>query len=90
MDFEFVSHGLWEEKQNIFLQHNHTKEFWILTNKCGNKLQHENEAPALQLEPRFRVKAYFHIHWSKSKTPFYDCVEEGCSASLPITREKQT
>jgi hypothetical protein len=22
----------------------HKKEFWILTNKCGNKLKHENEA----------------------------------------------
>jgi hypothetical protein len=24
----------------------HKKEFWILTNKCGNKLKHENEAEA--------------------------------------------
>ena len=23
----------------------HKKEFWILTNKCGNKLKHENEWP---------------------------------------------
>ena len=22
----------------------HKKEFWILTNKCGNNLEHENEA----------------------------------------------
>ena len=22
----------------------HRKEFWILTNKCGNNLKHENEA----------------------------------------------
>jgi hypothetical protein len=44
MDFKFVSHGLWSEEQNILLQHMHKKEFWILTNKCGNKLKHENEA----------------------------------------------
>ena len=40
----FVSHELWSEKQNILLQHMHKKEFWILTNKCGNNLKHENEA----------------------------------------------
>ena len=22
----------------------HKKEFWILTNKCGNNLKHENQA----------------------------------------------
>jgi hypothetical protein len=45
MDFKFVSHGLWSETQkNILLQHMLKKEFWILTNKCGNKLKHENEA----------------------------------------------
>ena len=44
MDFKFVSHGLWSEKQSILLQHMHKKEFWILTNKCGNNLKHENEA----------------------------------------------
>ena len=44
MDFKFVSHGLWSEKQNILLRHMHKKEFWILTNKCGNNLKHENEA----------------------------------------------
>ena len=27
MDFKFVSHGLWSEKQNILLQHMHKKEF---------------------------------------------------------------
>ena len=32
------------QKQNILLQHMHEKEFWILTNKCGNNLKHENEA----------------------------------------------
>ena len=26
----------------------------------------------------------------KIQNSFYDCVEEGCSASLPIAREKQT
>ena len=44
IDFKFVSHGLWSEKQNVLLQHMHKKEFSILTNKCGNKLKHENEA----------------------------------------------
>ena len=44
MDFKFVSHGLFSEKQNILLQHMHKKEFWILTNKCGNNLKYENEA----------------------------------------------
>ena len=44
MDFKFVSHGLFSEKQNILLQNMHKKEFWILTNKCRNNLKHENEA----------------------------------------------
>ena len=45
MDLKFVSHGLWSEKQNILRQHMHKKkEFWILTNKSGNKLKHGNEA----------------------------------------------
>ena len=44
MDFKFVSHGLSSEKQNILLQHMHKKEFWILTNKCGNNPKHVNEA----------------------------------------------
>ena len=44
MDFKFVSHGLSSEVTNILLQHMHKKEFWILTNECGNNLKHENEA----------------------------------------------
>ena len=44
MDFKFVSHGLFSEKQNILLQHMHKKEFGILTNKCGNNLKYENES----------------------------------------------
>ena len=44
MDFKFVSRGLWSEKQNILLRLMHKKEFWILANKCGNNLKHENEA----------------------------------------------
>ena len=72
----------------------HKKEFWILTIKCGNKLKHEKEAegpwPLLAPQPRFRVLAYFHIYWSKSKINFDACVEEGCSASLTIAHEKQT
>jgi hypothetical protein len=59
MDFKFVSHGLWSEKQNILRQHMHKKEFWILTIKCGNKLKHENEAErprgAMAPQHRFRV-----------------------------------
>ena len=27
MDFKFVSHGLWSEKQNILLQHMYKKNF---------------------------------------------------------------
>jgi hypothetical protein len=68
MDFKFVSHGLWSEEQNILLQHMHKKELWILINKCGNKLKHENDA----------------------KGPGALGVDEGCSAPLPIVREKQT
>ena len=41
-------------------------------------------------QPRFRVQDYFHICWSKPKILFHACVEEGCSASLTIAREKQT
>ena len=44
MGLKFVSHGLWSEEQNILLQHIHKKKFWILSNKCGNNLKHENEA----------------------------------------------
>ena len=60
MDFKFVSHGLWSEEQNILLQHMlHKKEFWIFTNKCGNKLKLENEAGGprgtMAPQPRFRV-----------------------------------
>ena len=49
MDFKFVSHGLWSEKQNIFLQHMPKKELRILTNKCENNLKPENEAEELWL-----------------------------------------
>jgi hypothetical protein len=58
MDFNFVFHGPWSEQQNILLQRMHKKEFWILTNKCGKKLKHENEAEgprALAPQLRFRV-----------------------------------
>jgi hypothetical protein len=41
------------------------KKILILINKYANKHKHENEAPGRDLEPRFRVKAYFHIYWSK-------------------------
>ena len=73
MDFKFVAHRLWSEKQNV-LKHMHKKEFWILTNKCGNN----------------GYSDYFHIHWSNFKILFHAYVVEGCSASLTIAREKQT
>ena len=38
IDFKFVSHRLWSEKQNVLLQHMHKKEFSILTNKWGKIL----------------------------------------------------
>ena len=49
MDFKFASYGLWSEKQNI-LRHMLKKEFWILTNKCGNNLKHE-----------WPIKELFHV-----------------------------
>ena len=36
----FIGYG----EADILRQHMHKKEFWILTNKCGNNLKHENEA----------------------------------------------
>ena len=91
MDFKFVSHGLWSEKQNILLRHMHKREFLILTNKCGNNLKHENEAEEpWPVSIVFRVYAFFHIYWSKSKILFYAWVDEGCSASPTIAYEKQT
>jgi hypothetical protein len=80
-----VSHGYGERSRTSFFN-----TIIKTTNKCGNKLYHENDAPGAAREPRFRVKAYLHIYWSKSEICFYACVEEGCSASLPIAREKQT
>ena len=44
MVFKFVSHKLSSKKQNILRQHMHKREFWILINKCGNDVKHENEA----------------------------------------------
>ena len=44
MGFKFVSHKLWSKKQNILRQHMHKRKFWILTNKPGNNVRHENEA----------------------------------------------
>ena len=74
--------------QSILRQHMHKREFWILINKCGNNVKHENEVEGPW--PRFRVQDYFHIYWSKSKILFYACAEEACSAFLNIAREKQT
>ena len=44
----------------------------------------------MAIQPRFRVKDYFHIYWSNFQILFDACVVEGCSASLTIAREKQT
>ena len=43
MDFKSISQGLWSKKQNNLFQRMLEKEFWILTNRCGNNLKHENE-----------------------------------------------
>ena len=45
----------------------------------------------MAIQPRFRVYDYFQIIGQNSKFFFmHACVEEGCSASLTIAREKQT
>jgi hypothetical protein len=47
----------------------HKKEFWILTNKCGNKLKHENEAegPRGAMAPTIVCKnnppVYGPVYW---------------------------
>ena len=56
MDFQFVSHSLWSEKQNILRQHMHKKEFWIFTNKCRNNLKRSNG-----LSASFSCLVLFHI-----------------------------
>ena len=86
MDFKFVSHELWSEKQNIFLRHMHNNEFWILPHKCGNNLKHENEADSLW---PFMFKIITTLVGKNTKF-FYACVNEGCSASPTIAYEKQT
>ena len=89
MDFKLVSHGLWSGKQNI-LQHMHKKELWILMNKCGNNLKNENEAG--EPWPFSLVFVFKIISTFIGQNPkfCYACVEEGCSASPTIAREKQT
>ena len=88
MDFKFASSGLWAEKQNILLQHMLKKEFWILTNKCGKNLKHENEAEWLfSLVFLFEIISTFI---GQNPKFFYACVIEGCSASLIIARQKKT
>jgi hypothetical protein len=65
----------------------------ILTNKCGNKLKHENEADGARGAKRFSLVFVFKlISTFNSQNPkyFYACVEEGCSVSLTIACEKQT
>jgi hypothetical protein len=73
MDLKFVSHGLWSEKQNILRQHMHRKEFWILTNKSGNKLKQGNEvegpcSASLTIASEKQTSNLFHLRWSKLKT----------------------
>ena len=66
------------------------KEFWILTNKCGNNPKHENEAEGpwpVTLVFVFKIISTFI---GQNPKFFHACVEEGCSASLAIAREKQT
>ena len=69
MQFKFVSHGLWSEEQNILLQHMHKKEFWILINKCENKLKHENESkgPTVNYQKNRYAVAYMASTGSKTK-----------------------
>jgi hemerythrin len=62
MDFKFVSHGLWSEKKNILLQHMHKKKFLILTNRCGNKIKHENEAEELISTFNSKNPKFFFMH----------------------------
>ena len=88
MDLKFVSYGLWSEKQNILLQHMRVKEFWILTNKCGNNLKHENEDGGHGHSASFSCFRFPHL-LVKIQNSFYACVKEGCSASLIIAPEKQ-
>ena len=66
MDFKFYSHEQCVKMQNILLQHMHEKEFLILANKCGNKPQHENEAPGLVLENR---ATHAEEKWIRSNPP---------------------
>jgi hypothetical protein len=53
------------------------------------EISFNTKTPGHDLEPRFRLKGYFHIYWSKSQIFFRACVEEGCSASLCIAHEKK-
>jgi hypothetical protein len=76
----------------------HDKKIIISTNKCGNKLWHENEAegPKGAMDPqlpRFRVNLKLSLTFigQNLKNIFHACVEEGCSASLCIiASEKKT
>jgi hypothetical protein len=53
------------------------KEFWILTNKCGYKLKHENEAEGprgaqmLAPQPRFRVYKLVSTFNSQNQKLFF-------------------
>ena len=70
----------------------------LCTEKHNILLQHMHEKNfGHDLEPRFRVKAYFPHLLVKIKISFDEegcseegCSEEGCSASLCIAHEKKT
>ena len=62
-DFKFFSHGLCTEKQNILLQHMREKFFWfwsMMEISINTKTRLMTWS-----QPRFRVKAYFNIYWTK-------------------------
>jgi hypothetical protein len=51
----------------------HKKEFWILTNKSGNKLKQGNEvegpcSASLTIASEKQTSNLFHLRWSKLKT----------------------
>jgi hypothetical protein len=73
-----VSHGCGERSRTSFFN-----TIIKTTNKCGNKLQGQRGSLV------FVLKLICTFIGQNPKF-FYACGEEGCSASLPIAREKQT
>ena len=66
------------------------KKFWILTNRCGNNLKHENEAEQWLFSLVFVFKIISTFIGQISKFFLCMCCRRMCSASLTIAREKQT